>query len=185
MPALERCRHCSAAESCSSTAPRWRLPLLIIALATSLVTALACGALPAWQAYRGTPASQLHDAARTSVGGRRADRTRRALVGLEMALATALLASAALLLHSFVKVMNADRGYEIEGLLTADLSLSGPRYADGARARPLLSTADRSRSRPARCPGGRGHQRSAGRGCRDWRLPHDLSSGRSAIFRRW
>jgi putative ABC transport system permease protein len=105
-------------------------PLLIIALATSLVTALACGALPAWQAYHGSPGSQLHDAARTSVGGRRADRTRRALVGLEMALATALLASAALLLHSFVKVMNADRGYEIEGLLTADLSLSGPRYAE-------------------------------------------------------
>jgi predicted permease len=112
-------------------------PMLFVALATSLVTALACGALPAWQAYRGTPTSQLHDAARTSVGGRRADRTRRALVGLEMALATALLASAALLLHSFVKVMNADRGYDIEGLLTADLSLSGQRYS-AATARTLF-----------------------------------------------
>ena len=124
-------------------------PLLIVALATSLVTALACGALPAWQAYRGTPASQLHDAARTSVGGRRADRTRRALVGLEMALATALLASAALLLHSFVKVMNADRGYEIEGLLTADLSLSGPRYAPApARALFYRQLTDRIRALP-------------------------------------
>jgi predicted permease len=112
-------------------------PMLIVALATSLVTALACGALPAWLAFRGTLASQLHDAARTPVGGRRADGTRRALVGLEMALATALLASAALLLHSFVKVMNADRGYEIEGLLTADLSLSGPRYSP-APARTLF-----------------------------------------------
>jgi predicted permease len=111
--------------------------MLIVAMATSLVTALACGALPAWQAYRATVASQLHDAARTSVGGRRADRTRRALVGLEMALATALLASAALLLHSFVKVMNVDRGYEIEGLLTADLSLSGQRYSP-ATARTLF-----------------------------------------------
>ena len=126
------------------------LPMLIVALATSLVTALACGALPAWQAYRATLASRLHDAARTSVGGRRADRTRRALVGLEMALATALLASAALLLHSFVKVMNADRGYEIEGLLTADLALSGPRYAP-APARTLFyqQLTDRVRALPS------------------------------------
>ena len=128
---------------------RLEAPLLIIALATSLVTALACGALPAWQAYRAAPASQLHDATRTSVGGRRADRTRRALVGLEMALATALLASAALLLHSFVKVMNADRGYAIEGLLTADLSLSGPRYAPApARALFYQQLTDRIRGLP-------------------------------------
>ena len=95
------------------------------------------------------PPSHLHDATRTSVGGRRADRTRRALVGLEMALATALLASAALLLHSFVKVMNADRGYEIEGLLTADLSLSGPRYAPApARALFYRQLTDRIRALP-------------------------------------
>ena len=34
-------------------------PLLIIALATSLVTALACGALPAWQAWQATMALPL------------------------------------------------------------------------------------------------------------------------------
>jgi putative ABC transport system permease protein len=125
-------------------------PMLLIASSTSLVTALACGAFPAWQAYRAAPASQLHDAGRTSVGGRRADRTRRALVGLEMALATALVASAALLLHSFIKVMNADRGYEIEGLLTADLSLSGARYAP-APARTLFyqQLTDRVRALPS------------------------------------
>jgi predicted permease len=66
-----------------------------------------------------------------------------------MALATALLASAALLLHSFVKVMNADRGYEIEGLLTADLSLSGSRYAAApARALFYQQLTDRMRVLP-------------------------------------
>lgn len=44
-----------------------------------------------------------------------------------MALGTALLASAGLLLHSFVKLMRADRGYQIERVLAVDLSLFGPR----------------------------------------------------------
>jgi len=53
------------------------------------------------------------------------------LVGVEIALATALLASAGLLLHSFVNVMGADRGYQVERVLAADLSLSGDRYSTG------------------------------------------------------
>jgi len=53
------------------------------------------------------------------------------LVGVEMALATVLLSAGALLLHSFLNVMNTDRGYEIDGLLTADLSLAGQRYQSG------------------------------------------------------
>jgi predicted permease len=48
-----------------------------------------------------------------------------------MALATLLLASAALLLRSFVNVMNTDRGYEVERVLAVDLSLFGERYDAG------------------------------------------------------
>jgi predicted permease len=61
----------------------------------------------------------------------RAVRTRRVLVGVEVALGTALLASAGLLLHSFVNIMRADRGYRTERVLAVDLSLSGKRYAGG------------------------------------------------------
>ncbi|RPI22619.1 MAG: FtsX-like permease family protein, partial [Acidobacteria bacterium] len=49
----------------------------------------------------------------------------------EMALGTALLVSAGLLLHSFLNVMSADRGYEVERVLAVDLSLFGPRYESG------------------------------------------------------
>jgi predicted permease len=45
-----------------------------------------------------------------------------------MALGTALLASAGLLLHSFVNVIQADRGYQVERVLAVDLSPFGPRY---------------------------------------------------------
>ena len=108
---------------------RLNAPLFVFATLASLVTALLCGAIPAWQAFRNDPAADLHEGARTSTGGWRAARLRQTLVGVEMALATALLATAALLLHSLVNVMQADRGYQVERVLAADLSLSGARYA--------------------------------------------------------
>jgi predicted permease len=107
---------------------RLNAPLFVFATLASLVTALLCGAIPAWQAFRNDPAANLHEGARTSTGGWRAARVRQALVGVEMALATALLATAALLLHSLVNVMQADRGYQVERVLAVDLSLSGARY---------------------------------------------------------
>jgi predicted permease len=120
------------------------LPLVVIGLSTSVLTALACGALPAWQAFRGGAASQLAVRGQTMAGGTGSERTRRVLVGVEMAVATALLASSALLLHSFLKAVNADRGYAIERVLTADLSLFGRRYADApARAQFYRQLTDR------------------------------------------
>jgi putative ABC transport system permease protein len=108
------------------------VPMLGFAIAACLATALACGVYPAWRASRYHVAGALQEGGRTSFGGGRASCSRRLLVGLEMALATALLASAGLLLHSFVKVMQADRGYQIENVLVADISLFGEGYAAAA-----------------------------------------------------
>jgi len=83
------------------------LPVFLFAMAASLVTGTLCGAVPAWQAYQGKVAAK----------GRRAVQFRQVLVGVEMALGTALLASAGLLLHSFINVMRADRGYQVERVL--------------------------------------------------------------------
>jgi predicted permease len=104
-------------------------PLLWFALLVSLMTGAVCGIVPAWRAYRRDPGVALQEAARTSIGGRRAERSRQILVGMEMALATVLLASAGLLLHSFVKLMGADRGYDVQRVLAVDLSLFGQRYS--------------------------------------------------------
>lgn len=110
---------------------RLSAPVLLFALAVSLVTGIVCGLLPARQAYRKDFAAGLQEGARTAFGGRRAVRFRQLLVGVEMALGTALLASAGLLLHSFVNVMGADRGYDVERVLAVDLSLFGQRYDSG------------------------------------------------------
>ena len=117
----------------SLTTTRQTLPLVACAFAISLLTGIICGAFPAWQAYRSNALTELQDGGRTSSGGAHAVRSRNVLVGVEMCLATALLASAALLLHSFVNVMTAERGYQVERILTTDLSPSGQRYADAAR----------------------------------------------------
>jgi putative ABC transport system permease protein len=106
-------------------------PVLFFAVLASLLTGVACGMVPAFQAYRRDPGTMLQEGSRRSLGGARASSFRQALVSVEIALGTALLASAALLLHSFVNVMNADRGYEVQNVLAVDLALSGERYSTG------------------------------------------------------
>ena len=128
---------------------RLNLPLLLVAMTVSLLTGVACGIVPAWRAFRRDPGADLQEGTRTSLGGRRAGRSRQVLVGVEMALATMLLASAGLLLHSFVKVMNTDRGYDVERVLTADLSLFGQRYSAAAgRVAFYRDLVDRVRALP-------------------------------------
>ncbi len=111
--------------------PRVNAPIFLFALAASLVTGILCGFFPARQAYRKDVAAGLREAAKSAFGGSSAVRFRQLLVGVEMALGTALLASAGLLLHSFMNVMSADRGYHVERVLAVDLSLFGQRYESG------------------------------------------------------
>ena len=113
--------------------PGLNLAALCFALAASLGTGVVCGALPAFHLWRKDAAAALQEAARATLGGRGATRLRQALVAVEMALGAALLASAALLLHSFVNVMGTDRGYSVERILSVDLGLFDARYAPGPR----------------------------------------------------
>jgi len=124
------------------------MPLLLFSIAVSGATGILCGIVPAWHAHRRQPATGLKEAGRTVSSGE-AGRIRSILVGVEIALATVLLASAGLLLHSFVRVMNSDRGYDVERVLTADLSLFGTRYERGeARATFYTTLLDNVRSQP-------------------------------------
>ena len=105
------------------------LSLLMFGLGVTLLTGIATGVVPAWQSYRRESVHDLRASARAALGGGRAARSRTILVGVETALATILLGASGLLLHSFVNVMAGDRGYEVERVLTADLSLFGRSYA--------------------------------------------------------
>jgi predicted permease len=115
------------ADSPAVQSSRLNGPVLLFTLIAALATGLAFGIAPAFEAARGN----LHEnlASRGAAVGRRAGRLRRVLVTVEVALSTGLLVVAGLLLHSFVKVMNVDKGFVVERILAADLSLPGKLYS--------------------------------------------------------
>lgn len=84
-------------------------PVLWFTLALALATGAAFGLIPAIAAFPRDLPEDLKEGARGFTEGVRAGRLRHTLVTVEVALSTALLAAAGLLLHSFVNVMNVDR----------------------------------------------------------------------------
>ncbi len=100
-------------------------------LAASFGATLACGVLcalaPAWRAGRVAPMEAL--TVREAAAGRHGAAPAW-LVGLQAALGIGLLVVTGLLLASFVRVMQTERGFDVERILAADVQLSRPRYPD-------------------------------------------------------
>ncbi len=106
------------------------LPVLGFALGVSLVTGALAALLPVLSLYAGNLSRSLNDSGRIGSGGRVAAASRNALVIAQIALATALLAGAGLLLRSFVKLQDESPGFDPRGVLTAFVSTPESRYAD-------------------------------------------------------
>jgi putative ABC transport system permease protein len=100
-------------------------------LLTTIVIAggvgIVFGSLPAWQ-LASTDLTAFLRGARAQVGG--GGRAGRVLVAGNVALALVLLAVGGLLGRSFAHLMRVDPGFDASGLVTAEISLSGPRYAE-------------------------------------------------------
>lgn len=88
----------------------WRAAVVagLLAIAAAFVLAL----LPLWRL------ANASGPARTIAGHRHATRGRRAVVGAQIALGLVLLIGTSLLARSFVQVMNADRGYRSDHVLS-------------------------------------------------------------------
>jgi putative ABC transport system permease protein len=110
----------------------WRV--LGFATSTSLVTGLAFGLLPALTASRVHLVDVLKQGGRHLAGGGRGYRIRRVLSAVQVALAIALLASAGLLLRSFLQVQGLDLGFRSNRLLTLSISLPRVRYPEPSQA---------------------------------------------------
>lgn len=124
------------------------LVVLAFALALSLLTGLICGWLQARQALRADVSGGMQDVARAGTSRMLVD-LRKVLVGVDVALAAMLLATAGLLLHSFVNVLGVDRGYDVERVLAVDLSLFGKRFNTGSnRAAFYRDVSARMRAMP-------------------------------------
>lgn len=98
-------------------------------LACALLTGLAFGALPAWNAARAEAASTLKEVGgRGSSGGRRTRVLRSGLVVAEIALAVMLLSTAGLLVRSFEALQRETPGFTPNGVITVQLSLPAAKY---------------------------------------------------------
>ena len=107
------------------------LDWLAVALAfvVSALCGIVCGVWPALRASRVEPADILRSASRGATESRARQRAREWLVGVEVALSTVLLVMAALLGISFFRVIGVERGYLVDHLLTADVTLPNSGYA--------------------------------------------------------
>ncbi len=106
---------------------RLNFQTLLFAFGLSAGSGILFGLLPAIRAAAAHPADALRSGLR-STEGRAGIRSREWLVGVEVALSVVLLFLATLLGLSFFRVANVERGYSVDRVLTADVTLPGSRY---------------------------------------------------------
>jgi putative ABC transport system permease protein len=121
-------------------------PVLVFAIALVLAAALVVGLLPAIEMAGWQRSGALNDRSRSMTAGR--GYLRQALVTSEVALCTALLVAAGLLVRSFVNLMNVDRGFDVERVLSLDLALSPERYQGSQRVAFYRDLLDEVRALP-------------------------------------
>jgi putative ABC transport system permease protein len=108
------------------------VPVLLFALTVSVLTGLLFGTLPALLNSKRDVVDALKDSTR-GTGPRHQSAARRLLVVGQLALATILLAGAALLVQTFVRLQRVDLGFAQGHVTTAMLGLPQARYPDHAR----------------------------------------------------
>jgi putative ABC transport system permease protein len=99
--------------------------VLLFTLALALCTGLLFGLVPAWQAWRTDVSCPLRERAHASGPELRFGNL---LVIGEVALTLILVAGAALMLRSFLRLRSANPGYDLQHVLTMRISLSGKQY---------------------------------------------------------
>lgn len=124
----------------------FNLPVVLFAVAISIATSVLFGALPALRLRRLNLVNSLAEdgtspagaAGRTSVA-----RARLMIVTAQIAAACVLLAGALLLGRSFSSLLQADRGYEPEAVISTRVVLPAPAYTATRRSEVLTTMLDR------------------------------------------
>ncbi len=105
-------------------------PVLAFAALASVLTGILFGVLPGWRMSRLDPSTALREGTRSVTSGRGQHRLNDILVVAETAIGLILLVGAGLLIHSFVRVLNVDPGFDPHHVLSASISLSDNQYPD-------------------------------------------------------
>ena len=125
---------------------RLDLRVLGFSLLVSLSAGAFAGLLPALRAARAELTSTLRSNDQRSVGG--SERVRNLLLAGEAAISVILLIGAALLVRSFVVLINVNPGYNAANVLTGRVYLSGPAEEPARRQQIVEALVERIRSSP-------------------------------------
>ena len=107
------------------------IPVLVFTIGLSILTGLLMGIYPALQGSHADLVDGLKEGGRGTSGSVRQQRFRKILVGAQVALSVTLLAGAALLITSFIRLSQQNLGFRPQNLwvgfdYTADLAISRP-----------------------------------------------------------
>ena len=114
----------------ANTATSLSLPVLIFTIGLSVLTGLLMGLYPALQGSHAELVDGLKEGGRGSSGSVRQQRFRKILVGAQVALSVTLLAGAALLITSFVRLSQQDIGFRSQNLWVGAITLPVAQYPD-------------------------------------------------------
>jgi len=103
-------------------------PMLLFALALSILTSLGFGLLPALRSLRVLPRNALQSRSTRLSGNKQAIRSRKILVAVEVACSVTLLIVTALITRSFSHLLTQDRQFNAQHIALARTDLSEPRY---------------------------------------------------------
>jgi predicted permease len=114
----------------ANTATSVSLPVLLFTIALSLLTGLLMGIYPALQGSHADLVDALKEGGRGTSGSVRQQRFRKILVGAQVALSVTLLAGAALLITSFIRLNQQNVGFRAQNLWTGAITLPTSQYPD-------------------------------------------------------
>jgi predicted permease len=106
------------------------IPVLLFAIGLSILTGLLMGIYPALQGSDADLVDALKEGGRGTSGSARQQRFRKILVGAQVALSVTLLAGAALLITSFIRLNQQNLGFRPQNLWTGAITLPTSQYPD-------------------------------------------------------
>jgi putative ABC transport system permease protein len=112
--------------------------VLLFTAGVAVLTGLIFGLVPAWHASRADVQEVLKEGGGRGSAGVGHHRLRSSLVVIETAMALILLVGTGLMLKSFWRVLQADAGFNPEGVFTASISGPDSKYREPAQRRQFI-----------------------------------------------
>lgn len=104
--------------------------VLLFALTITTGAGLLFGLAPAWRAARVDPQDALKDGGRTIGSATAGSRLRAGLVAAEVSLSVILLTTAALLIFSFARLLDTDKGFRAPTVLAGQVQIPSGKYKE-------------------------------------------------------